>query len=121
MFHYVWLMLRRQHGRNVLTGSGFLLAACALILLSATTQTTDLQAKQIISQNWRSTYDLVVLPPQTAIPSSTTIPPDQFEGYDGGISIQQYRQIKTLPNIAVAAPIAFVGYVLFPRSEERRV
>lgn len=114
MFHYVWLMLRRQHGRNVLTGSGFLLAACALILLSATTQTTDLQAKQIISQNWRSTYDLVVLPPQTAIPSSTTIPPDQFEGYDGGISIQQYRQIKTLPNIAVAAPIAFVGYVLFP-------
>ena len=64
MWQYVFLMLRRQPGKSALASSGFLLAACALILLSATTQTTLVRGNQIISQNWRPTYDLVVLPPQ---------------------------------------------------------
>ncbi len=114
MMLYVALLLKRQPGRSLLASSGFLLAACALILLSATTQTTVLQAQQIISQNWRSTYDLVVLPPQIQAQTGTTLAPDQFEGYDGGISMQQYAQIKQLPGIAVAAPIAFISYAQFP-------
>jgi cell division protein FtsX len=114
MLHYTLLLLRRQRSRSLLTGSGFLLAACALILLSSTAQTTVLQAKQIISKNWRSTYDLVVLPAQTPVPSGSVIPPDQFEGYDGGISIQQYNQIKALPGVAVAAPLAFISYAMYP-------
>lgn len=107
-------MLRRQRGRGVLTSAGFFLAACAFILLSATTQTTVLQATQIIRNNWRSTYDLVVLPSQTRLPTGQLIPPDQFTAYDGGISLQQYHQIQALPGVAVAAPIAFVSYALFP-------
>jgi hypothetical protein len=114
MFQYMLLTVRRQRGRSMLVSSGFLLAACAFILLSATTQTTTVQARNIISQNWRSTYDLVVLPPQTEAPTGKVIPPDQFEGYDGGISMQQYEQIKQLPGVAVAAPIAFIGYAAFP-------
>ncbi|MGB8346238.1 MAG: FtsX-like permease family protein [Ktedonobacteraceae bacterium] len=93
---------------------GFLLVACALVLLSSTTLTTVVQATQIISHNWRSTYDLVVLPPQTSASAGKAVPADQFEGYGGGISIQQYEQIKKLPGVAVAAPIAFIGYVQYP-------
>jgi putative ABC transport system permease protein len=114
MWQYVFLMLRRQPGKSALASSGFLLAACALILLSATTQTTAVQGNQIISQSWRSSYDLVVLPPQANIPSKQTIPGDMLEGYDGGISLQQYQQIKNLAGVEVAAPIAFVGYVQMP-------
>ncbi|MGH2494181.1 MAG: FtsX-like permease family protein [Ktedonobacteraceae bacterium] len=114
MWQFILLTLRRQKGRNILASGGFLLAACTLILLSASTQTTVLQAAQIISKNWRSTYDLVVLPPQPSMPTGTTIAPDQFEGYDGGISVQQYQQIKQLSGVAVAAPIAFISYALFP-------
>ncbi len=114
MWRYVFLLLRRQPGKSALASSGFLLAACALILLSATTQTTVVRANQIISQSWRPSYDLVVLPPQAHIPSTGSIPNDFLEGYDGGISIEQYQQIKNLPGIAVAAPIAFVGYVQMP-------
>ena len=114
MWQYVFLLLRRQPGKSALASSGFLLAACALILLSATTQTTVLQANQIISQNWRSNYDLVVLPPQAQIPSQQIVPGDLMEGYDGGISIQQYQQIKSQPGVEVAAPIAYVGYVQMP-------
>ena len=68
MWQYVFLTLRRQSSRSVLASAGFLLAACTLILLSATTQATVLQANRIISQNWRSTYDLVVLPPKHGYP-----------------------------------------------------
>jgi hypothetical protein len=114
MWSYVFSLFRRQPGKSALASSGFLLAACALILLSATTQTTVVRANQIINQNWRPSYDLVVLPPQAHIPATGIIPNDFLEGYDGGISIEQYQQIKNLPGIAVAAPIAFVGYVQMP-------
>ena len=114
MLQYVLLLLRRQRGRSVLTSGGFLLAACAVILLSATTQTTVIQARQIINKNWRPSYDLVVLPSQAKLPSGQTVPADFLEGYNGGISVQQYEQIKSLPDIAVAAPIAFLGYALSP-------
>src|SRR5579884_4358248 len=102
---YVFLQLRRQLGKSMLAMSGFLLVACTLILLSATTQTTVVQANQIINQNWRSTYDIVVLSPKVKIPSGQNIPADFLEGYDGGISMQQYAQIKQLLGVAVAAPI----------------
>src|SRR6266571_9178263 len=111
MWQYIFLLLKRQPGKSALASSGFLLAACALILLSATTQTTVVQANQIISQNWRPTYDLVVLPSQAQIPADQNLPADLLEGYGGGISIQQYEQIKNTPGIEVAAPIAYVGYL----------
>jgi putative ABC transport system permease protein len=114
MWHYVFIMLRRQPGKSALVSSGFLLAACALILLSTTTQTTLVRGNQIISQNWRPTYDLVVLPPQAKIPSDLRVPSDLLAGYGGGISFKQYEQIKSLPGIEVAAPIAYVGYVQMP-------
>ncbi len=114
MWRYVFLMLRRQPGKTALAGSGFLLAACALILLSATTQTALVRANQIISQNWRPTYDLVVLSPQAQLPSNHPVPTDVLAGYGGGISVEQYNQIKNLPGIAVAAPISYVGYIQMP-------
>ncbi len=114
MWQYVFLQLRRQPGKSALASSGFLLAACALILLSATTQTTLVRGNQIISQNWRPTYDLVVLPPQAKIPADPRVPSDLLAGYGGGISVQQYKQIRSLPGIEVAAPIAYVGYVQMP-------
>src|SRR5947209_5937316 len=114
MWLYLWRSFRRQPGKSALAGSGFLLAACALILLSATTQTTVVQANQIISQSWRPTYDLVVLPPQVKIPAGQNVPADFLQGYDGGISMQQYAQIQQLPGVEVAAPIAYIGYVTLP-------
>jgi len=114
MWQYVLLLLRRQPGKSALVSGGFLLAACALILLSATTQTTLVRGNQIISQNWRPTYDLVVLPPQAKVPANPTVPSDLLAGYGGGISVQQYEEIKNLPGIEVAAPIAYVGYIHMP-------
>jgi len=114
MWQYLFLQFRQQRGRNALAGSGFLLAACALILLSATTQTTVLQTNRLVTQNWRPTYDLVVLPPQAQLPSGKAIPADTLQGYNSGISTQQYQQVKQIAGVEVAAPIAFLGYVQLP-------
>src|SRR5260221_1560377 len=114
MWQYVFQLLRRQPGKSALVSSGFLLAACALILLSATTQTALVRGNQIINQNWRPTYDLVALPPQAKIPADQRVPADLLAGYGGGISMQQYAQIQQIPGIEVAAPIAYVGYVQMP-------
>lgn len=94
MWSYVLLLFRRQPGKSALACGGFLLAACALILLSATTQTTVAKGNQIIGQSWRSSYDLVVLSPQAKLPSQNTVPADLLAGYNGGISMQQYAQIQ---------------------------
>src|SRR5947209_3940620 len=102
MWRYVLQLFRRQPGKSALVSSSFLLTACALILLSATTQTTVAVGNQIIGQSWRSSYDLVALPPQAHLPLQNIIPADLLEGYDGGISIQQYEQIKALPGVEVA-------------------
>ncbi len=116
MWHYLLLGLRQQRGRSMLASGGFVVAACALLLLSATTQTTVFRTTQLVNQNWRSTYDLVVVPTHQAVPQGSIIPPDQFEGYHGGISMEQYAQIKRLPGVSVAAPIAFISYAQFPTS-----
>src|SRR5260221_11257839 len=110
MWRYVFLQLRRQPGKSALASSGFLLAACALILLSATTQTTLVRGNQIISQNWRPTYDLVVLPPQAKIPADPRGPSDLLAGYGGGITVQQNKKIQSLPGLEAAAPNAYVRY-----------
>lgn len=114
MWSYVFLLLRRQIGRSVLASSGFLLAACALLLLSATTQTTVVRANQLIDQNWRPTYDLVVLPSTVKLPAGQTVPADFLQSYDGGISMQQYAQIAHLAGVQVAAPLAYIGYLSLP-------
>jgi hypothetical protein len=114
MWTYVLQMLRRQPGKSALASGGFALIACALVLLSATTQTTVVQGNQIISQSWRPTYDLVVLPPNVKLPPGQTVPPDFLEGYGGGISMEQYQAIKSLAGVQVAAPIAYIGYMSLP-------
>src|SRR5260370_16292365 len=97
MWQYVFLLLRRQPGKSALVSGGFLLAACALILLSATTQTTLVRGNHIISQNWRPTYDLVVLPPQAKIPADPKVPSDLLPSYGRGIRIHPNKQNTSLP------------------------
>lgn len=117
MWYALLLLLKRRPGRSTLAGSGFLLAACVLVLLSATTQTTAIQANQEINQNWRPSYDLVVLPDTVKFPAGQSVPADFLQSYDGGISVQQYAQIAHLPGVQVAAPLAYIGYLNLPEPQ----
>lgn len=113
MWQYIFLTLRRRRSQSVLASGGFLLAACALILLSATTQTTALQANRIINQNWRPSYDLVVLPPAARTMQGTTIPADALEGYNGGISLQHMPKSRPCPELKSRLPWLFLAICSF--------
>ncbi|GCE10600.1 FtsX-like permease family protein [Tengunoibacter tsumagoiensis] len=115
MFNYVFQTIGRQWRQQLFGSGGFLIAACAFLLLNATTQTIVFQARTIIGQNWRPTYDLVVLPSGTkSVESQQAVPPDHLTDLNPGISYQQYQQIKQLSGVAVAAPISFIGNARFP-------
>ncbi|PZW28334.1 FtsX-like permease family protein [Thermosporothrix hazakensis] len=114
MFSWIWLLLRRQQGKSWLTASGFLCAACAFLVLSSTTNATTLRVNNLVAQNWRPVYDLIVLPPQVSVPPGQAISPALLQGYSGGITVQQYQQVRSLPHVEIAAPIAFLGYAQLP-------
>jgi hypothetical protein len=114
MWLYLFMLTKRQKVRSALISGGFLLVACALILLSATTLTTSVRVQQEVKHNWRPAYDLLVLPAQAKVDTGPVIAPDTFEAYNGGITISQYQQLRKLSSIAVAAPVAFLGYVQLP-------
>ncbi len=114
MWNYVFHASKHHWRQHLFASGGFLIAACAFLLLNVTTQALVFQAKNVIGHNWRSTYDLVVLPPGTLSASQQTVPPDHLMNLNTGISFQQYQQIKQLPGVAVAAPISFIGNARFP-------
>jgi hypothetical protein len=77
-------------------------------------QSTVIAANQNLRQFWRTTYDILVRPTnsRTSVENKYgLVEADYLSGINGGISFQQYEQIKSIPGVDIAAPIATVGYV----------
>jgi len=51
-------------------------------------------------------------PPRHSSGAKGLVRDNFLSGIFGGISVKQYHEIKTLPGVDVAAPIANLGYVL---------
>jgi putative ABC transport system permease protein len=121
---------RVRRGRAVALGAGILVAAVCFGLLSSETATSKLQVTAAVRHNFRSAYDILVRPrgAQTAFERDHHVVDAGFlSGLFGGITMRQYEQIKSMPGVSLAAPIANVGYVMmtedeyvpFPRSISR--
>ncbi|NMC47239.1 MAG: FtsX-like permease family protein, partial [Chloroflexi bacterium] len=62
----------------------------------------------------RTTYDILVRAPEnvTGIEKEyNLVEANHLNGTAGGITMQQYEQIKAIPEVEVAAPIAMLGYM----------
>jgi putative ABC transport system permease protein len=112
---FVLAQLRARRGRAVALGAGILIAAVCFGLLSSETASSELQVTATVKQNFRSAYDILVRPrdAETAFEREHHVVDDGFQsGLFGGITMQQYAAIKSMPGVSVAAPVANVGYVL---------
>lgn len=114
MVWMVWSQLRRRGGRTVALLLAILVAAAGFTVLTASSEATRLASVGTVKAHARTLYDVLVRPAggRTVLEKSKGLVQSDFlSGIYGGISMEQWRKIKSLPGIDVAAPIAMVGYV----------
>ncbi len=102
--------------RTAALALGVLVAATGFTLLTGDVTTGTVRVKGTIARNWHTAYDLLVRPrgSYTTLEKREGLVRDNYlSGIYGGISFSQYREIKNIPGVSVAAPIGNIGYVFF--------
>jgi putative ABC transport system permease protein len=115
----VWRFVSRQlrhrpHRAAVLAGA-ILVAAVSFVLLASAAKTSELKVRGSVKSNFRTAYDILVRPAGSRTQLEKTerlVRPNFLSGIFGGISFRQYDEIKHIRGVAVAAPVANIGYVL---------
>ncbi|WP_290750599.1 ABC transporter permease [Exiguobacterium sp. UBA3968] len=113
MLRFVINQWRRQRGKFILTLVGALIISAGLSLMFNLTDSSQGTVEQTLQKKWSSAYDIVVRPKgsQLASESNDLLEPNYLNGINGGISFEQYQQIKQMNAIDIAAPVAVMGYV----------
>ncbi len=115
MTRFVWSQLVHRPSRTATLGIGILVAAVGFTVLTSAAETSALEIRGTIAQNFRGTYDILVRPTDSFSPierEEGVVAPNFASGIFGGISLRQWRAIETIPGVDVAAPIANIGYVI---------
>jgi putative ABC transport system permease protein len=115
----IWSQLRRRRARALALAAGILVAATGFTLLTSVVTTSQARTSGLVQRDSRSAYDILVRPPGTATAVERQrglVRANFLSGVFGGITLDQYRRIKRMPGIDVAAPIANIGYLLMHSS-----
>jgi cell division protein FtsX len=100
--------------RSALLFSALLFAATGNAVLTATSETSTLAVKGTLDESARvAAYDILVRPSGARLPleeSRNLIQPGFLNAVAGGITTDQWHRIQQIPGVAVAAPIALLGY-----------
>jgi putative ABC transport system permease protein len=115
MVRLVWSELRHHAGRAVALGLAVVVAAVSFSFLTAAASTSAAHVQGEVQRNLRPAYDLLVRPAGSRTTTESAggeVRPDSLSGQFGGISLDQLARIRSIRGVAVAAPVAMVGYVL---------
>jgi ABC-type lipoprotein release transport system permease subunit len=107
--------LRHRRARALALVAGILVATTSFTVLTGTSTSQRLQVTGTVSATFRSAYDVLVRPRGSGTRMERragVVRPNYLSGAFGGITVTQWRRIERVPGVAVAAPIANVGYVL---------
>ncbi len=115
MLRFVLGQLWHRRSRALALAAGVLVAALGFSLLTAASSTSQLRSVGLVKTNDRAAYDILVRPEGSTIGLERArglVRPNYLSGIYGGISSKDYATIRRLPGVAVAAPIAMIGYVV---------
>lgn len=115
MGRFLWSQLRHRRSRTATLGGGILVAAVSFTLLTSAASTSELRVIRTVTENFRPAYDILVRPPDSFSPLERErglVRANYLSGILGGITMDQYREIRRIPGIEVAAPIANIGYIM---------
>jgi putative ABC transport system permease protein len=114
MARIVWAQIRGRPGRSTALLLAVAVAVTGFTVLTGATRTSRLAVTGTVSASARAAYDLLVRPagaPDLIERSRSLVRPDQLGGQYGGITLAQWSTVQALPGVAVAAPVAMIGYV----------
>jgi hypothetical protein len=113
--------LRHRLGRTVALLLGVVAAVTSFTVLTGTTEVSRLETTGTVEESFRNAYDILVRPrgATTELEAESDLVRNNFlSGLDSGISLDQYEEVRDIPGIEVAAPIAVLGYQSEPVSVE---
>ncbi len=102
---------------TALAAAGLLTAVSGFLVLAGVSRTTQAVLSGDIAQAWNTPYDILIRPmgSETVLEASEgLVRPNFLSGLTGGITEAQLAAIRAVPDVAVAAPIAVVGFVQWP-------
>ena len=114
MWRYLYQQIVHRRSRALALGAGVLVATLSFTLLTSTAATSQLRVRGAVAANFRAAYDILVRPAGSASPlerSRELVQDNYLSGIYGGISFLQYRSIRRVPGVEVAAPIANIGTI----------
>jgi ABC-type lipoprotein release transport system permease subunit len=115
MSRFVLRQLRSRPGRALALAAAIVVAAASFSLLTAAGKTTEIRVKGSVESNYRTAYDILVRPKMTQLPLEREVGlvrNNYLSGLFGGITLPQWRRVKAIPGVDVAAPVANVGFVV---------
>src|ERR671923_14699 len=108
--------LRFRGGRSLALAAGIVVAAVTFTLLTAQTRASALHVRGTIAGSYRTAYDILVRPHGTRSALERRrglVRANYLSGIVGGINFAQYRTVQRIRGVAVAAPVANLGFA-FP-------
>lgn len=111
MLKFIWNSWWRNKERFILLLVGVLIVSTGLSYLVGLTESNKGTVVSELEKRWKSSYHIVVRPPGTRSVTEELdlLEPNYMSGLQGGITLEQYEQIKQISDIEVAAPIAMIG------------
>jgi len=91
-----------------------LLNSLVLVIFFSALSSQQVVVDRTLKEYQRTTYDILVRAPENVTDIEKEyglVEANHLNGTAGGITKQQYAQIKAIPNVEVAAPIAVLGYM----------
>lgn len=113
MLRIIWGQLRGRPRRTLALLAGMLVATTGFTVLSAGAAVQRLQVDGEVAANYRPAYDILVRPKGSRTDLEEQrglVAPNYLSGLYGGITSKQVDQVRATGGVAVAAPIAMLGY-----------
>lgn len=106
---------RRQARRSLALLSMITVAVVGFTVLTAAAVTARLDAVGTVEANFRPAYDILIRPRGSALElerQRNLVQSGQLAGMRGGITVDQWHEIQGIRDVAVAAPVAVIGYIM---------
>ncbi|MFC4617790.1 ABC transporter permease [Camelliibacillus cellulosilyticus] len=112
MLRFIWRNWLRHKERFILMLIGALIISSGLSYLLGLSETSQGTIVDILKKNWKAQYHILVRPLGSRSPTENQelLSPNYLSGLNGGITVDQWNEIKKMKDIDVAAPLATIGY-----------